>query len=336
MSRSTAAVQRNCDRAVHVALRTLSRLASAVAGQRLGILIFHRVLAQPDPFLPDTPDGILFESLMHLVAAHFHVVALDDAVSRLRQGALRPGSVAITFDDGYSDNATIALPLLRRLGLHATFFVTTGYLDGGRMWNDSIIEVARTCPAATLDLRDLGLDLYSTGTTQARLQTADRLISALKYRQPQERIDIIDAIATRTEAVLPDDLMMTTAQVRSLRAAGMSVGAHTLRHPILTSIDEGDAWMEIFGGKQALEAILSEPVTLFAYPNGKPERDYRHCHVDMVRKAGFVAAVSTEAGVVTPHADFFQLPRFTPYHVTPIKFCAQLVQNFFRTQYRQV
>jgi peptidoglycan/xylan/chitin deacetylase (PgdA/CDA1 family) len=77
--------------------------------------------------------------------------------SSAASGALPERAAAITFDDGYADNFTRALPLLREQGLPATFFVATGFLDGGRMWNDTISEAIRRCNEDVVDLSAIGL-----------------------------------------------------------------------------------------------------------------------------------------------------------------------------------
>jgi peptidoglycan/xylan/chitin deacetylase (PgdA/CDA1 family) len=125
--------------------------------------------------------------------------------------------------------------------------------------------------------------------------------------------------------------MMTTEQVRHLHASDMEIGAHTVTHPILAQLDPERAGSEIRESKTHLEAITGGRVTLFAYPNGKPGRDYRREHVGMVRELGFEAAVSTARGVAHAASDPFQLPRFTPWDRTPGKFLLRLYHNTFRT-----
>ncbi|MCU0943281.1 MAG: polysaccharide deacetylase family protein, partial [Hydrogenophaga sp.] len=110
------------------------------ASARLSVLIFHRVLAQPDPLFPGVPDVRRFDEVCRWLARWFRVMPLDEAVRALKRGNLPARAAAITFDDGYADNHDQALPVLRAHGLPATFFVATGFLDGGRMWNDTLIE----------------------------------------------------------------------------------------------------------------------------------------------------------------------------------------------------
>jgi len=128
---------------------------------RLSILIFHRVLAETDPLFPGEPNAAQFDKLCAHLRARFEVLPLSEAVTRLQQGSLPAGALAITFDDGYADNLSIAAPILRKHHLPATLFIATGYLDGGCMWNDKLIEAFRSTRNSEIDLRDLGLETYS-------------------------------------------------------------------------------------------------------------------------------------------------------------------------------
>src|SRR6476646_10734443 len=106
-------------------VRPFPRARAAV----LRILIYHRVLAESDPMFPADLTGPQFEEQMQAIKEHCRPVRLLDGVEELRRGRVDPRSVAITFDDGYADNSTIALPILKRLGVPATFFVSTGFLN---------------------------------------------------------------------------------------------------------------------------------------------------------------------------------------------------------------
>jgi peptidoglycan/xylan/chitin deacetylase (PgdA/CDA1 family) len=107
-------------------------------------------------------------------------------------------------------------------------------------------------------------------------------------------------------------------------------------HPILARLEPDSASSEIRDSRSRLEAITGAPVTLFAYPNGKPGLDYLREHVGMVRELGFEAAVSTARGVAHSTSDPFQLPRFTPWDRTPGRFLLRLIQNTFRTEVERV
>jgi peptidoglycan/xylan/chitin deacetylase (PgdA/CDA1 family) len=305
----------------------LSTLARARAGEPLSVLIFHRVMDAPDPLQPSEPAADEFEARLAWVKSCFNVISLADGIAGLRSGRLPRRALSITFDDGYRDNAELAAPILVRLGLPATFFVATGFLDGGRMFNDTVIEAVRR--AAGLDLADLGLGQYPLATIQEKRTAIAQILAQVKYKIPHERDTITARIAQRAGALLPDDLMMRSEQVAGLARAGFEIGGHTVNHPILAEIDIAAAKNEIVEGRRQLERITGVPARLFAYPNGRPVQDYRRAHVDLVREAGFAGAVSTARGAARPGADVFQIPRFTPWDHANWRFGLRMARNFF-------
>lgn len=307
-------------------LRWAASLASPAGPRaRLAILIFHRVLPQPDALLEEEPDAARFDWQMRVLAEHFNVLPLGEASARLAAGTLPARAVAITFDDGYADNAAVALPILQRHGLTATFFVSTGYLGGGMMFNDRIIEALRRAPGPALELSAHGLGCHPVGSVGERRRAVAAVIRAIKHRPPEERSRLADAVVEACGVSLPDDLMMRPEQVRELHRAGMEVGGHTVSHPILAKLPADAARAEIAQGRAALEAIIGDRVNLFAYPNGRPGQDYLPEHVKMVAGMGFSAAVSTRWGAAGGGSPQFELPRFTPWDRTPARFAARLI-----------
>jgi peptidoglycan/xylan/chitin deacetylase (PgdA/CDA1 family) len=317
-------------------LRAAVVAAAAGSAGRLSVLLFHRVHATADPLFPGEPDKDRFEACMEVVRDCFTPMPLFEACEALDRGRVPPRAVAITFDDGYADNFQVALPVLKRLGLHATFFVASSYLDGGRMWNDSIVEAVRRCAEAELDLTHLSLGRYALKDGPERRAAIQGIIGALKYLDPVERSRRAEAIGAKLGVSMPSDLMMTSAQVRDLASAGMTVGAHTCSHPILARISDGEARREIADGREQLEGIVRSPVRLFAYPNGKPGQDYLRVHVDMVSELGFRAAVSTAPGAADRGGDRWQIPRFTPWDPGPERFALRLAASRRQRHYASV
>lgn len=301
---------------------------------RLSVLIFHRVLPKPDPLFPDEMHAERFDSMLGWVKSWFQVLPLDQAARQLAAGELPARAAALSFDDGYADNATVALPLLRKHGLACSFFVATDFLNGGRMWNDSLIEAVRLTPLPLLDLRGLrgesGQDLgqLPVRTVEEKRSAIPALLAALKYLHPETRQQRVNEVAARAETQLPNDLMMNTQQLRTLREQGMQLGGHTCSHPILASLNATEAADEIGRGKAELERLVGERVGLFAYPNGKPGDDYLPGRdPGLVRELGFEAAVSTQWGAARQGSDLFQLPRFTPWDATRLRFGLRLAHN---------
>lgn len=302
-------------------------LSPSGANARLTILIFHRVHDHVDPLFPGEPDRARFDQILGWLRRWYTVVPLDQAVLQLRDGTLPAAAAAITFDDGYADNERNAMPILQRHGMAATFFVATDFLDGGRMWNDSVVEALRSTSLDMLDLREQGWGSHPLGSMDARRQAIESVLRQIKYLAPQERQQAVDAVVRAAATRLPDDLMMSSGQLQSLRQGGMQIGAHTCSHPILASLDDDAARAEVSAGKQRLESLLQERVSLFAYPNGKPGQDYRPDQVPLVSGLGFDAAVSTVAGSASSHSDLFQLPRFTPWDRSPGRFGVRMLMN---------
>lgn len=309
-------------------VRTLGGLLSP-AGPRakLSTLIFHRVLPRADPLFPGEVTDADFDRLMSWLKSSFNVLPLGEAIDRLQRGDLPARAAAVTFDDGYADNATVALPILLRHRVHATFFIASAFLDGGRMWNDTAIESIRAARGPQLDLRELSLGVHRIDSDIERRHAIDQILSDIKYLPLHDRQSVVDRLAESCGARPADDLMLRSDQLRALRAAGMAIGGHTATHPILARLDDAQAMSEITEGKRQLESIIGETVDLLAYPNGKPGRDYLMRHAQMARAAGFRAAVSTSAGAADAGSDLFQLPRFTPWDRTPLRFGLRLVDN---------
>ena len=294
---------------------------------RLSVLIYHRVLQAPDPLFPEIPVAATFRWQMEALRSTFSVLPLKEAIGHAAKGTLPARAACVTFDDGYADNAEVALPILESLGLPATFFVATGFLDGGRMFNDTVIEAVRAARRPLLDLDAIGIGRVPVGNETEKRAAISTLLSAVKYLPIAVRLERVARIAEAAEAELPPSPMMTAAQVKRIADAGMEIGAHTVNHPILTQLDEVEAGTEIRDGKARLEALIERPVELFAYPNGRPGKDYDARHLKILAELGFTGAVSTAAGVATRSCDSFQIPRFTPWDRTPGRFVARLLQN---------
>lgn len=308
-------------------LRALGNaLGTTIGRNRVCVINYHRVLPSPEPLLASEPDVHTFRWHMELLARCFHVMPLQDALRAVALGKVPQRTVCITFDDGYRSIHELALPVLREFGLPATVFVTSGYIGQGSMWNDRIIDAVQTLPDGQLDLEDIGLGTYPLRNIAERKHSLELLIERSKYLPPAARDNLADRLDRLTVRAVPHDPMLTREMIIDLQRHGIDIGAHTVSHPILTSLDDEDARREIAGGKAQLEAILDKPVRLFAYPNGKAGKDFDARHVAMVRKAGFDAAFTTAAGSFGRGHDLFQLPRSRPWDGAPLTFGLRLLR----------
>lgn len=209
----------------------------------LRVLMYHRVahLAAYDQ-LTVSPER--FAQQMQELSAH-NVVSLEDGLRAIQAGPLRKPLFAVTFDDGYLDNLTEALPILQRYRIPATIFVTT--------------------------------------------QFCDQALSHPRYgSEPTERLhlnwDEVSALA---------------------RSPGITIGSHTRTHPYLPTVSDALAQQEITASRSEIAAHLQQPVEYFCYPSG----DLSPRELQLVRQAGYAAAVSVAPGVNRRDADLFQLKR---------------------------
>jgi len=309
-----------------MAIRMLGDMLSA--GRQLLVLTYHRVLEQPDPLLPEEVDVGRFDSQVRFLAEHFRLLPLSEAVARLHSRSLPARAVCITMDDGYANNCEVALPVLRRYEAPATCFVASGFIDSGLMWNDRVIEAVRLTPHPCLELESAQLGRHPVGSVQQRGAAINALLEAIKYLEPEARLARVEQIVAACGVTLPRNLMMSSEQIRALDRGGVEIGGHTVTHPILTRIDDARAREEIAEGRERLVDILRAPVRTFAYPNGRPGRDYAARHVSMVRGAGFEAAVSTAWGPARASSGAFQVPRIAPWDRSAAAFGLRLIRSY--------
>ena len=307
-------------------LSALHRLIRVDTPSRLAVLIFHRVLPAPDPFLANDPDVQTFAELMRLVRERFSPLSLAEGLHRLAHNTLPPRAVSITFDDGYADNLKVALPVLQRLEIPATLFIASGYLDGRPMWNDQLCQAIRRCPGTSIDLTPYGAGIRPLGGPPERAVLAQDLLRLFTYQAPAPREQVAADLAARYAPDLTSP-MLTRTQVRQLCDQGIEIGGHTVSHPILAQTPDQTAYREIAENKEDLEGLLGRRLRFFAYPNGKPDLDFTATHTAMARALGYQAALTTGPGVAVAGTDPMRLPRFTPWERAPTRFGIRLLLN---------
>ncbi|MEZ5525867.1 MAG: polysaccharide deacetylase family protein [Pseudomonadales bacterium] len=294
---------------------------------KLTTLIYHQVLPEADPLRPWEIDLNRFRQHMSWIANSYRVIPLSEAIQKLANGTLEKGCACITFDDGYRNNATVAASVLNEFGFNATFFCTSAYLDGDMMWNDKVIEAIRHWPHQRLSLEPLEITDLPVGTVEEKRSASLTVLNKLKYAEFSDRKIIADGLLKQS-AASPERMMMNAEEILQLKGKGMTIGGHTHEHPILARLQPEQAAWQIQQNKELLENIIDEPIDLFAYPNGKPGVDYCQEHLQMVRDAGYRAAMSTSPGTAGKQADLFQIPRFTPWDKTATRFLTRLSLNF--------
>ena len=301
-----------------IAAARAERWLAPVARGAGAILMFHHVRPwRPRAFAPNrlleiTP-AFLDRTLRVAREMGFDLIPLDEVPERLRGPGRRP-FVVLTFDDGYRDNAEYALPVLKRHGAPWTLFVSADYAEGrGRLWwlelEEAIVRLDRVEMTAGRD----ALDLPCRNPREKQAAFA-AIYWRLRAGSEEHLRSGIAALADRTgvdSAGLVRALCLSWDELRTLAGeSGVTIGAHTLSHPMLAKHDRETAWREIAASRAAIAEKLGLTARHFAYPVGDPAsagpRDFA-----LAAEAGFETAVTTRPGhVFSAHAEHLHaLPR---------------------------
>jgi peptidoglycan/xylan/chitin deacetylase (PgdA/CDA1 family) len=290
----------------HVVRRTRSRLR-----RQSVILLYHRVAeGVSDPWsLCVSPAN--FAAQLAVLAAR-GVRTLDALVDDLAQER-RPRAAVVTFDDGYADVATTALPALRTHGVPATLFVTTGpVVEGGEFWWDELERIVLDPPSLP-DALDVpigsGRFAWSFGADGDRRALYRALHLRLGRLPGAARASAlaalrawagVDAASRDTHRPLAPDELRAIA-----REPSMTIGAHTVSHSYLGSLPDDEQAREIAESKRTLETLVGRAIDHFSYPHG----DHELRTIGLVRAAGFRVACGSACGPVASGVDRFDLPR---------------------------
>ncbi|MGH7560651.1 MAG: polysaccharide deacetylase family protein [Gemmatimonadales bacterium] len=275
----------------------VDRLWSPWSRRALPVLTLHR-FADAERGIAGFPAEALRAQLRLLSQRGYRVLPLGDALNRLEAGEPLARAVVLTVDDGYADFFRVALPVLEEFSCPVTLFVTTGFVDGTLwMWWDQVAWVLE---------RD------------GRAVDAPARVATLKRLPDTERRAAIAGLARGTGVTIPAVpperyAPVTWDQLRAATTRGVTVGPHTVSHPILSRCDDAAVETEV---KDSWERLRSEcgaaALPVFCYPNGGAG-DQSSREESILARLGFRAAFTTIPGFVRAHSPEdgrYRLPRF--------------------------
>jgi peptidoglycan/xylan/chitin deacetylase (PgdA/CDA1 family) len=280
------------------------------------------IVNEPNGFYPQTSTRDFEKQIAHL-ARNYKVISLDEIVERVKKRNSLRSCVAITFDDGFRDNYENAYPILKKYNVPATIFLTTGYIeDGTAPWFIKLryIFMKTEKNRFQFSLNDKTISLPMR-TREEKFAASDRAMACLKACPDEERLALLDRLCEELE--INDfrelnNLMLTWDQVKEMSENGISFGAHTVSHPVLSRIPMEKAEKEIRESKKTIEEKVGKSVASFAYPFGK-KAQYSPAMFDMLSELGFKCAVTCENGVNDLDTNLFELRRSSPWEVTVLK-----------------
>ena len=263
-----------------------------------------------------------FERGLRYLKRNFDIVPLGSIAADAGSRDVRfRRQIALTFDDGLRNNVEIAYPLLKELGIPATFFVCPGLIErAGWLWNHEARQrLLRLRPEAVRELaRESG-----TGTQVEDIVEWMKSLDRAARERAEERVrDATHNFAATAEERHDFDLA-GWEELERLDPSVVTIGSHTMTHPILPSLSDEGIEIEVRESRRALEARLDRAVDLFAYPNG----DSNPATHDCVRRH-YRAAVTVEEGWVDGDCDLHLLPRINA-HWSGLKLALALHRDYF-------
>jgi peptidoglycan/xylan/chitin deacetylase (PgdA/CDA1 family) len=291
------------------------------------VLMYHRVLTSEERSRTGSHPGIVvdckaFEKQMTMLRRRFKVLTADEFVERMEcKVPFDNASCLITFDDGWRDNFTHALPVLEQNGLPALVFLPVNFIGTRRLfWQESLTSL--TLQAVLQGRSESGRrgrfrQVLSPVCLDSMVDLPDHdprpaIMEAVRRQKSLDR-SVIDA----TLASLADELgsredghecldgFLDWEQVNNMAGRGVSFGGHGAEHRILTLVSPGEARDEIRTAKSVIEGHLKKAVPTFSYPNGNWSTDVAM----LVKESGYRLAFTTEPGFVRSDDDPFTVRR---------------------------
>jgi peptidoglycan/xylan/chitin deacetylase (PgdA/CDA1 family) len=294
------------------ALRWLARRR----GKSVAILMYHSVLEEPEQ-VRDSLGGIAlstkaFEGQMEVLAREFHPIDLERAGQFVMgEVDLPERAVVVTFDDGYTDNYEVAMPILDRLGVPATFYVTVDCIERRTLpWPSRLRFAFRTTDKKTwTDTTGKSWSLSSAEEREkAYLSACDQFC---KLSGNTLETEVVRA-ERELETMLPNgagDLMMTWEQVKVLEKKGHIVGSHTMTHPNMAFLKLEDLRRELNDSKRVMESYLGGSVRHLSYPCPALFPNWTQQTTEESQRAGYRTAVTTNDGIVRERDNPLELKR---------------------------
>jgi peptidoglycan/xylan/chitin deacetylase (PgdA/CDA1 family) len=275
-------------------------LSQVVPWSGVIVLNYHRV-GNGDASVFDrelwSADAEAFADQLRFCKSQFDVITPDDLSQVLASG--RGRYCLITFDDGYRDNYDVAFPVLKAEGVPATFFVATGHIDTPRLpWWDEIAWMVRTSRRKVVELPAWIAEAIVLDEPE-RQRAIRTILRAYKSIVADSADAYLEAVAEATGSgryvAGASDLWMNWNMLREMDRAGMTIGGHTISHPILAGASGDRQREEIFGCGARLAEAIGKPMRYFSYPVGGPTA-FDACTREILREAGVQFAFSYYGG----------------------------------------
>ena len=305
-----------------LASRPVSAIARLFFSRGIPLFMLHRMTHTSLPDNGKTTSRHLRRCLRYLVRNKYNVISLERLVLALRnEEALPPKPVVFTLDDGYVDQADIAVPIFSEFDCPVTFFVITDMLDRNLWpWDAKVSWIIETTGKTSLNTTISGqtLSLNLGDSYQKRL--ARRLLhNYLREVNEADMPEILQQLASDADVVIPQEAPdayrpLSWEMARQLEQDGVQFAPHSVTHNILSRLSRESQEREIHDSWLTMTNELERPLKIFCYPTGRTQ-DFGHREIETLKSNGFLGAVTTIPGVYkseyTTEKHIYSLPRFS-------------------------
>jgi hypothetical protein len=283
------------------------------------ILAYHMICDEPNGFFPESSLETFIKQIKYLIQ-NYRVLPLVEIAQRMSGGKSVRRCAAVTFDDGFRDNYEKAFPILKQLQIPATIFLTTGFVESGQApWFIEFRYLFMQTPKSRLEIKLAGqTQSFPLANPLEKRSASDMLMNYMQSCPNEERLSILRLLPSILDVDLTDrlqSLMLTWDQIREMSQNGISFGAHTVTHPVLTRISPDTLRREVSGSKATIEEKTGLSVNVFAYPFGK-RGHYPRSAPMVLKDLGFLCAVTTEPGANSPNTPIYELKRSHPMEMS--------------------
>lgn len=286
-----------------------SSVRRALTRSEIVILLYHNVSSENYPWLREAVKPEDFDRQVAYLGKVAEIVPLEQLLNRLGQGEMvHPRTVSITFDDGYRDNYTYAYPILRKYNVPATILLTTGYIGGCGVWpcHKARFAIWNT-QVSEFEVEGLGhYHLKSSGDKLSAMQKIELTLESMPERKKNLSVEgLLKELGVSFPVGSLPRLVLSWEEILEMSKNGISFGAHTVTHTMLTRLPVEEAKGEITRCKKEIEEKLGQECTIFSYPDGK----FNDGIIELVKEAGLKYALTTVPGMITGKSDPFMLNR---------------------------
>lgn len=280
------------------------KLLRFLNGKRLIILNYHRVTreAEREDIRQDgiCADVASFEAQMSFISRFYRCVSENEVLESIANGGMiHDHSVWVTFDDGYRDVYQNAYPVLKKYSVPATIFIATGYINKQVIpWDDYAAKAIRKTTLKKIEFvwgkREYALFLRTEKEKTAAINSLWKILGTRSLANNDYLTTLTSLLKVKIEDI--DDLFMSWGQIKEVSENGLSIGAHTMSHKILSNLSKDEVAKEISGSKNEIEKRLNRNVLSFVYPVGKQQDFCLQACVPILKDNNIELALTTVGG----------------------------------------